>query len=277
MNLKLLSHVNADSDIIEAWVKYYLGLGVDQFHLIVHGPPVENQRLFEIKESYPIFIEDTYGGPFDGDQKKQRLDSLLARNPDQWVLLVDSDEFVEFPYRDIPATIKKLESVQANVLLAPMLQRFKADGTLASPAIVDDPFALFPLCSTDLYERMGSKACIRKCPLFYCSKGMRLLEEGNHSPPQGSEVRTSAALGVTHHFKFRRTVSERLHKRINSEYTFRHESVEFQDYLASHENHLPLEGGFAYSREELFRRGLLRKVSLRNRVKSMGRSMGLWR
>ena len=276
MTLKLISHVNADSDIIEAWVKHYLRIGVDEFRLIVHGPPEENQRLLQIKDLYPIVIEDTYLGPFDSDQKKQRLDSLLSRNPNQWIVLVDSDEFVEFPYEDVPTTITWLESVRANVMHAPMLQRLKADGTLASPETIDEPFAFFPLCSTDLYENMGSNACIRKCPLFYCASETRLLEEGNHSPPQGAEVRTSAALGVTHHFKFRRTVSERLHRRINSDYTFRHESIEFQDYLGRHAHRLPLEGAFTYSRQELFRRGLLRRVSIRNRIKSVSRALGLW-
>jgi hypothetical protein len=265
MGLKLLSHVNADSDLIEAWVRYYLQLGIEQFHFIVHGPAEENRRL--------ITIEDTYGGPFDGEQKKARLDALLKRTPDQWVMLVDSDEFVEFPYEDIQATIKKLEFAHANVLVAPMLQRVKEDGTLESPSVIEDPFTAFPLCSEDLYQKMGSNACISKCPLFYCTKETQLLEEGNHNPPRGAEVRTSAMLGVTHHFKFRRTVSERLHKRINSEYTFRHESVQFREYLDGHSNRLPIEGAFTYSREELFRRGLLRKLSLRNNLKSLGRTL----
>jgi hypothetical protein len=277
MNLKLLSHINADSDLIEAWLRYYLGLGVDQFEFVLHGPPEENRRLLELKDSYPIRIQDTYGGPFDGEQKKNRLDALLARTPDQWVVLVDSDEFVEFPYRDIPQTIRKLQYANANVMPAPMLQRLKADGTLDTPPLIDDPFQTFPLCSEDLYKRMGSDACLQKYPLFFCSRSTQLYEEGNHNPPRCAEVRTSAMCGVTHHFKFRRTVSERLNKRINSEYAFRHESAQFRTYLDGHSNRLPLEGAFAYSREELFRRGLLRRLSLRNNVKSIGRTLGIWR
>ena len=48
MSLKLFSHVNADSDLIEAWLRYYLRLGMDEFHLILHGPAQENQRLLEL-------------------------------------------------------------------------------------------------------------------------------------------------------------------------------------------------------------------------------------
>jgi hypothetical protein len=271
--MKLISHVNADSDLIEAWLKYYIRLGVDRFHLVVHGPPEENERLLAIRDAYPITIEDTYGGPFDSDQKKNRLDAVLTRNTDQWVVLVDSDEFVEFPYADIRKTIDNLRLASANVLMAPMLQRLKADGGMDTPPVIEDPFAVFPLCSEDLYERMGSSACISKCPLFFCEKGTQLEDEGNHTPPRGSGTRTSAMRGVTHHFKFRRTVSRRLDSRIHSEYQWRHESVVFRDYLSRHSNRLPVDGAFEYSREELFRRGLLRRLSLRNKIKSIGRKL----
>src|SRR5271165_4064067 len=274
MKLRLFSHVNADSDLIEAWLKYYLRLGVDWFHLVVHGPPEENEKLLAIKDSYPITIEDTYEGPFpapirdakqlDSTEKKNRLDALLARYTGQWVLLLDSDEFVEFPYQDIPETIRKLESANANLMAAPMLQRLRTDGSLDSPPVIEDPSSIFPLCSLDLYWRMGVKADIFKFPLFYCASGTELLDEGNHHPPRGLETQGSAILGVTHHFKFRRVVSRRLEKRINSAHSWQSESLGFREYLENHSNRLPLEGAFPYSREELFRRRLLRQLPLEN-------------
>jgi glycosyltransferase involved in cell wall biosynthesis len=260
MSLKLLSHVNADSDLIEAWLKYYLRLGVDRFHLVVHGTSEENDRLLAIKDSYPITIEDTYGGPFEYDEKKNRLDAVLARYTGQWIVLVDSDEFVEFPYQDIPATVSQLNCARANLMAAPMLQRLTADGSLETPPVIDDPFEMFPLCSVELYRRMGVKADIFKFPLFFCASGTQLAEAGNHHPPLGCEPRATTLLGVTHHFKFRLRVSQRLDKRINSAHPWRHESVRFREYLESHSNQLPLEGAFVYSREELFRRGLLRTL-----------------
>ena len=42
MSLKLLSCVKADRDLIQAWLKYYPRLSVDQFHPVVHGAPEEN-------------------------------------------------------------------------------------------------------------------------------------------------------------------------------------------------------------------------------------------
>ena len=168
MSLKLISHVNRDGDLIEAWLKYYLRLGVERFHLVVHGTPDENDRLLTLEDSYPITIEDSYQGPFHLEQKKNRLDAVLARHTDQWIVLVDSDEFVEFPCLDIPATIRELDGRGANLMAAPMLQRLTADGSLETPPIIDDPFQTFPLCSVDLYRRMGVKAEITKFPLFFC-------------------------------------------------------------------------------------------------------------
>jgi glycosyltransferase involved in cell wall biosynthesis len=259
--LKLISHVNSDSDLIEAWLKYYLRLGVDRFHLVVHGTPDENARLLAIKDSYPITIEGTYEGPFHTDEKKSRLNAVLALYSQQWILLVDSDEFVEFPCKDIPETIGQLDFANANLMAAPMLQRLTADGSLETPPIIDDPFQAFPLCSVDLYRQMGVKGDILKFPLFLCAQGTQLREGGNHFPPLGCEPRFSTLVGVTHHFKFRRTVSQRLDERINSAIPWRYESVQFRDYLQSHANRLPLEGAFIYSPEELFRRQLLRNLS----------------
>lgn len=258
MTLRLISHVNADGDIIEAWIKYYVQLGVNCFHLVLHGPSRENERLLAIKDCYPIVIEDTYEGPFNSDEKKKRLDAVLAHYTNQWVVLADSDEFVEFPYGDIRETICRLESVNANLLFAPMLQRLKSDGSLDSPPIVDDPFKTFPSCSVQLYREMGVKADTFKFPLFYCASGTQVAEEGNHHPPLGLEPKASGMRGVTHHFKFRQSFSQRLEKRINSTYQWRHESVGFQKYLEGHCSRLPLEGAFFYSRDELFRRKLLR-------------------
>jgi Glycosyl transferase family 2 len=262
MKLRLLSHVNGDGDLLEAWFKYYLHLGVTSFHLVVHGPRDENARLFELKDSYPVNIEDSYEGVFDPGEKERRLNSLLPRIHEQWLMFVDSDEFVEFPYRRIPVTIRMLELAGANVLFAPMVQRLTLNGSLDTPEVIEDPFGTFPLCSFDLYQKMGVKASIRKYPLFYCTGRTLLANGGNHNPPIGDPAILSALQGVTHHFKFRRNVLRRLENRINSPHPWRQESVQYQKYLENNSYRLPTEDSFAYSRRALFRRRLLRRFTL---------------
>jgi glycosyl transferase family 2 len=257
----LLSHINGDGDILEAWLKYYQELGVARFHLIVHDAPEENTQLYRIRNRYPIVIEDSYEGNFDSEEKKKRLNALLASMSGKWVMLVDSDEFVELPYRRIPKTIRILQLSGANTLAAPMIQRLNSDGSLVDLEVGEDPFRVFPFCSPDLYIRMGSAASIFKFPLFYCAERTSLVDGGNHSSPNGSHTVLSSLQGATHHFKFRRCVLQRLDARIHSTHAWKHESVLYQQYLEAHSNRLPTTGSFVYSRRVLFLQGFLRKFT----------------
>ncbi len=274
MKLRLVSHINGDGDLLEAWLRYYRRLGVTSFHLIVHGPRVENARLFALKDSYPVIIEDSYEGQFDSGEKEKRLNSLLDRIRQQWLILVDSDEFVELPYRRAVTTIRMLELAGANALFAPMVQRLTLDGSLDTPEVVEDPFLAFPLCSVDLYQKMDVKASIKKYPLFYCADRTLMADGGNHAPPIGDPSVLSSLRGVTHHFKFRRSVSQRLDNRIQSSHPWRHESVQFQRYLENNAYRLPTDGSFTYSRRALFRRKLLRKFTIGTGLRFLGRAIG---
>jgi FkbM family methyltransferase len=254
----LVSHINGDADLLESWFNYYQSLGVARFHLIVHGTAEENAQLFKIKDRFPIIFEESYRGSFDSEEKKKHLNALLARMSGEWVMLVDSDEFVELPYENIPKTIQMLRFEGANTLFAPMMQRLNADGSLIDLGAGEDPSRVFPLCSPDLYLRMGVSASIFKYPLFYCTEATALLDGGNHNSPNGSQTILSSLQGVTHHYKFRRCVLQRLDARIHSTHPWRHESVLFQRYLENHSNRLPTTGSFAYSRKILFRKSFLR-------------------
>lgn len=269
MQLELVSHVNGDSDLLDAWFRYYLRMGVSSFRLIVHGPEEENRALYVLKDKYPIVIEDSYATPFHSEEKAKRLNHLLTRLRGRWIILVDSDEFVEFPYGSVETMTRVLRLMGRNAFSAPMVQHLTADGTLDTPAVVEDPFRTFPLCSVDLYERMHVKASIAKHPLFYCTDQTAIREGGNHNCPYGNK--TSSLRGVTHHFKFRRAVHSRLDNRINSAHPYRHESVQYREYLENNGNRLPLEGAFPYSRRELFRRGLLQRFTFKTVFRRLSR------
>ncbi len=258
--MDLVCHINDDQDLLDAWLAYYRSLGVHAFHLIVHGPAAENRRLFELRHEHPIRIHDVYEGEFRSEEKQIRINRILSMFRGRWVLLVDSDEFVEFPYRTLPQMVRILEVLGADTLYAPMLQRLTADGHLDTPETIKDPFREFPLCSVDLCRKMGVGAYLSKYPLFRCGKATALLEGGNHHSPNGLASHLSPLLGVTHHFKWRRTISKRLEARANSGHTWRHQSKGFQEYLEKAEGRVPLDDAFPYSRAELFRRGLLQKA-----------------
>src|SRR5919108_3911976 len=95
--VRLVSHINGDGDLLRAWLDYYLRLGITSFHVIAHGERAENETLFALQASYPIVIEDAYHGEFLSEEKRRRIAALLRRLRGQWVVLVDSDEFIELP------------------------------------------------------------------------------------------------------------------------------------------------------------------------------------
>lgn len=263
VNIKLVSHINSDGDLLPAWFEYYSKLGITSFHIIVHGPREENNVLYELINSYPIFIEDEYEGEFSVKEKQKRLNSLLSDLKGDWILLVDSDEFVEFPYINISKTIQKLECLGSNALYAPIIQRITNAGSLESSEHILDPFGYFPKCSIDLCKIMGVKVSRNKYPLFYCNESTN-VDGGNHYPPNSMSTLFSDIQGVTHHFKWRKTVLSRINKRANSSHPYRHKSAGILEYLTNHNFRLPTKHSFHYSRRQLFRRGLLRKENGRN-------------
>jgi hypothetical protein len=265
MNCRLISHVNRDDDLIEAWLQHYLKLGVVSFHLICHGGREQNQRLFEIAHQYPVQILDTYTGTFDPYEKRDRLAHGLASLGSGWIVLVDSDEFLELPYRSLAATIRVMQWLKADSLQAPMLQRFAWDGVNVEGGT--RPFDAYPWCSVDLYARLGQpQAVIDKYPIFELQRRTWLKSGGNHYPPNGYGSRLAPMLGVTHHFKWRPTVQNRLSERANSTHAYRGESQQYIKFLGESGWRLPTDGTFKYSRGALFTRGLLTRPTLTDLV-----------
>lgn len=255
--MKLIAHVNGDDDLLDAWFAHYTRLGVTSFHLIVHGPWDQNRRLHELLGAHPITVEDHYEGEFLSTEKLRRITSVLEPMRGQWIVWVDSDEFLELPHPDLPTTVRAMERLHTDVLIAPFVQRIREGGILDSPDRIDDPFAFFPRCSVDLYRHMGVEAALTKHPVLYWDHGTVLSDGGNHGLPYGSRGRPAPFLGATHHFKWRRSVRERIEVRAAGNHPWRHESAGFASYLAGHDWRLPVEGSFPYSPEAMREHGLV--------------------
>jgi Glycosyl transferase family 2 len=259
LKIPLVCHWRGDGDIAEAFLEYYSNY-VSEFHLILHGPEEENRWIFALRSRFPIAVHESYDGPFDDGEKARRLNALLPKFMREWVLLVDSDEFVELPYSSIGETIDALERSGVSCLAAPMLQRLRVDGSLNSPDIVQDPFAEFPLCSERLYALMGSStASVGKYPLFRVGPET-VVAIGNHGPPNGVDSACDAFVGVTHHFKWKRSAVDRISRTVEAGWRWAHsESTIYLNYLGTHGLALPLSDSFTYSREALWKRGLVKR------------------
>jgi len=264
--VKLFAHVNRDDDILEAWVRHYLALGVTSLHVVMHGPQDQNRTLLALKGRYPITIEHAYTGEYRDENQAHHLTNLVRQHPGEWVFVVDSDEFVELPCESMEATIQVLERAGADALRAPLLQRIAADGSLPPCRPGEDPNDCYPLCSCWLYTHLGQPEANRqKFPLFFVTKDTR-VHVGNHAAPN-RPARKSWLLGVTHHYKWRAIVRRRLAERAESGNTFRRESAGYRAAIEARGGRLPLTDTFPYSREALLRRGLLRSDTLKNRLR----------
>jgi hypothetical protein len=117
------------------------------------------------------------------------------------------------------------------------------------------------MCSVGLYEEMGVNASASKYPLFYCNEKTR-VDGGNHRMPHGVLTSASGARGVTHHFKWRKSLLKRLEARITSSHTWRQESIAYKAYLENRGYRVQTEEMFPYSRQAMFEKRLLIRPTL---------------
>lgn len=256
--MKLFSHINGDSDLIESWLRHYLALGIDTFQVVLHGPRRENETLLRLKDAYPVVILDEYEGPMLETEKIRRLQNQVQKHAGEWVVVVDSDEFLELPEKNLPETCALLEAWELQNLSAPLLQRIRPGGLLESPPAIENPAELFSLAAPRLCQHMGARPDLRKFPLFFVRDSSQ-IHGGNHLPPTPGDPPHPPVRGVSHHYKWRQPLLERL-RSPSGQYWFcaQHEYPRYQAHLAAHGHRLPLQDAFPCSREELFQRGLLR-------------------
>src|SRR5262249_9399340 len=146
--------------LADAFVRHYENFA--DVHIILHGPEHESPVVVELAKSGRLKIHSKYDSEFSGAEKGARLSSAAQDFVGRWVLTVDSDELVEFPYATVYETIEALKAIGLSSLRAPMLQRLRHDGTIDSSEIIRDPFAEFPLCSENLYRAVGSSGALDK-------------------------------------------------------------------------------------------------------------------
>jgi hypothetical protein len=255
--MRLFSQVCGEEDIARAWLAHYRRLGVTSFHLVVHGTPKHNRVWFDLAGD-EVRIEEHCLGPFVEADRALRLGRLAARYPGEWVWIVDADEFVELPFDTVGETCAALVQAGVEALPAPLLQRVAPDGGFGPEGPIADPFAAYPVAVPDLCKRLGASAALTKFPLVLSRPGLR-LSGGNHEPPGPFEPRGIPPRGVTHHFKWRRGLLERVTALSRTAVLTGREGATYARYLHGSGGKLPVDGGFAGSRDELFARGMLHR------------------
>jgi len=262
--VRLVAHVGIqDRDILPHWLAHYRALGVGDIHLVLHGPwrscgfPAGADGDF----GDGVIIADEYEGPFEEAIKTARLTRAVQRFVGDWVLVADADEFLELPFSTLAATLRALRGFGMTSLPAILLQRVAADGRLHEVDATTDLAATFPLATPLLVERMsrdGIPPWKTKHSLFLV-RADTVVRRGHHLAPDETGISGFGLQAVVHHFKWRASLLRSLSERGRNDRANGGEMRVVAEWLARHDNVLPIDDAFPCSRDLLVSRGLLRR------------------
>ncbi|MGH6922435.1 MAG: glycosyltransferase, partial [Propylenella sp.] len=253
---KLISLVGQDdADILPHFLEHYRSLGIGELNVFLHGTWT-GANLAPLR-SADVVIAGVLPAGADVDVTSSALDAYTRRFEDEWVVIVEPDEFLELPYETLEQTVAALQSLGADELPATVLQRAAPDGRLAALSGEARPSEVFPCYDFRLAERMDGPEPIRKTkyPLVRVATGLRL--PGNaHLPHTGRASAYHPIRGVLHHYHWRDRLSGAVGQgqlRIADQY----EHDAYRRWLEAHDFCVPAEGLRRYSRKALFHEGHL--------------------
>jgi len=98
MELVAIMSMDYDLDYLEHFLLHYIHQDIEKYHFILHSK--QDFQFEHVEGRVKNMVGNRMGtidkwvGPFSDKEKVKRQDAL--RNPEQWVLFPDSDEFYEF-------------------------------------------------------------------------------------------------------------------------------------------------------------------------------------
>jgi hypothetical protein len=150
---KLFVCIYDDARLLPHFLKHYQKFGITEFHVAAPKDLADfvgsASRGYNVRQYDDLDIADSFMG---GASAVTRMRNLF-QSPDEWVVIVDLDEFVEFP-EPVSQIIPKLEAEGANVARGIMFDRFSVDG---QPTAFDDESdlpSLFPIKARFITEVM---------------------------------------------------------------------------------------------------------------------------
>ena len=184
--MKLFVTIFNEAMLLGQFLRHYARAGITEFFIAV--PPQLKTAATMFLSSYDITLcegLDVNDSLLTGSRAVSEMRKRYQAS-DEWVVIVDLDEFVEFG-RDISSITAAADRMGANVVRGVMLDRFSLDGQLTEFAPDADLSMVYPVKSRFIRNVMGG--CDHK----------GVLVKGNVKP----------ALGAGHHrFEGERTFAE---------------------------------------------------------------------
>lgn len=127
--MKLFVCVFDDARLLPHFLRHYDRFGVTEFHIA--APPDLADYIADASRNYRVIEHNdlNVAGSFTGGAEAVTKMRELVQGPEEWVVIVDLDEFVEFP-EPAPDLARKVEAEGANIARGVMYDRFAIDGQL---------------------------------------------------------------------------------------------------------------------------------------------------
>lgn len=142
--MKLFVCVFDDARLLAHFFRHYVRFGVTEFHLAVPSDLAKYvatvSRNYRVIQYNDLNVEGSFTGGVEAVTKMREL----AQGPEEWVVIVDLDEFVEFP-EPVIRLIRKIEAEGGNIARGIMYDRFAVDGHLKTFDDNSELSAVFPV------------------------------------------------------------------------------------------------------------------------------------
>jgi hypothetical protein len=151
--MKLFVTIYNDARLLGHFLRHYDGAGIGEFFLAV-SPEFERAaepfaRRYHITTCTGLDVPDSVSGASAVTEMRRQYQGI-----DEWVVIVDLDEFIEFR-KDIESTTATADRAGATVVRGIMHDRFSADGRLADFTPDSDLSAVYPVKSRFVRNIMG--------------------------------------------------------------------------------------------------------------------------
>ena len=125
--MKLYVAIFDDARLLPHFLKHYARFGITEFHiavpLVLSGYVAEKSAGYHVHQYNDYDVAETVTGGVDAVTAMRNA----TQNVDEWVVIVDLDEFVEF-CEPAPLLAQKLDAAGLNIAKGIMYDRLSGDG-----------------------------------------------------------------------------------------------------------------------------------------------------
>jgi Glycosyl transferase family 2 len=130
--MKLFTSILDDAKLLDHFLRHYEAVGIGEFYIAAPSSFANDIEKARSDHRITHFATDLTSSFTQGSVANIEIRALRSRyqRDDEWVVIVDLDEFIAFPTH-ISTVIRSADEEKANVVRGIMYDRFRADGKAA--------------------------------------------------------------------------------------------------------------------------------------------------